>query len=284
MPKSTENEMTVEAIWRKYLTTGQLPYSKAPFGLTYPTFKRFMHHMPSDPRCTLCNVPFEGIGAPVVRALTGRTRSRMNPNLCNVCEQFAQEHQGGAEVELSMLFADIRGSTRLAHSMSAAEYSQRISRFYRVTADILIDVYALIEKLIGDEVAGLFVPGVAGQDHARKAVEASQAILRATGHGNGGEPRVPVGIGVHTGVAFVGSVGSEEGVSTITALGDAVNITARLASAAGPGEVLVSEATSHAARLDSAGLEARRLSLKGLEEPTDVHVLGADTSTVFLVD
>src|SRR5258705_10070605 len=86
---------------------------------------------------------------------------------------------------------------------------------------------ALLEKLIGDEVAGFFVPGFAGADHARVAVEAGEEILRATGHGEAGGPWVPVGVGVHTGLAYVGAGGAGGGVPDITVLGDAVNTASR---------------------------------------------------------
>ncbi len=82
-----------------------------------------------------------------------------------------------------------------------------------------------------------------------------------------------MGVGVHTGPAFVGVVGSEESTADFTALGDNVNITARLASQAGTGEVLISDASYSAAGLDLGGLEHRHLELKGKSEPIGVHVL-----------
>ena len=80
---------------------------------------------------------------------------------------------------------------------------------------------------------------------------------------------MPVGVGVHTGTAFVGSIGSA-GVSDITALGDDVNLTARLASIATTGEILITEAARGAAGLATDGLEPSRLDLKGRREPVDV--------------
>jgi adenylate cyclase len=82
-----------------------------------------------------------------------------------------------------------------------------------------------------------------------------------------------VGAGVHTGTVFVGVVGSDEGVTDITALGDPMNATARLASAAAAGEVLVSEDACAAAGVDFTDLELRRLHLKGRLEPLTVRVL-----------
>ena len=94
-----------------------------------------------------------------------------------------------------------------------------------------------------------------------------------TGHGAPAGPWIPVGIGVHTGVAFVGSVGSEGGgVADFTALGDPVNVTARLASEAGPGEILITESTVVASGLSTVALERRELNLRGRQERIVVFV------------
>jgi adenylate cyclase len=198
--------------------------------------------------------------------------------LCNLCEQFAERYHGGAEIELSMLFADIRGSTSLAEGMSPSEFKNRIERFYNVTTHLMIESNAMIGDLIGDEVTGMYAPGLACPNYVRVAVETAHAILHATGHADAEGPWVPIGIGVHTGVVYVGAVGSKQGMTTFTMLGDPVNTTARLASAAGRGEVLVSEAACRAAGLDVTELEARHLSLKGKDEPVGVRVVQAATA------
>ena len=116
---------------------------------------------------------------------------------------------------------------------------------------------------------------MSGEDHASKAIDAAIALLRATGHGSASGEWIPVGIGVHTGVAFVGSVGDKD-VTDFTALGDAVNTAARLASAADAGEVLVSSAAADAAGIADRP-ERRRLDLRGRTEPVDVIVLRSDS-------
>ena len=266
----------VEAIWRDYLLYGKVPTPGGPSPITYNNYRHWMHRLPSDPRCQVCYAPFEGVGGALVRRVLGIDRSKMNPRFCNNCERFVQKFHGGTEIELSLLFADVRGSTALAEQSSAREFSKVINRFYTSATDVLVRSNALIEKLIGDEVVGLYVPGLAGPAHARAAIEAAQAILRATGHGDPAGSWIPIGVGVHTGTAYVGAVGSAEGVTDIAALGDAVNTTARLASQAGPGEVLVSEEAILAAGIDANGLEVRHLQLKGRAEPVDVRVLRAE--------
>src|SRR6185295_19001799 len=122
-------------------------------------------------------------------------------------------------------------------------------RVYRVSSEVLFEADAIIEKFVGDEVFGLFLPFLAGRDHARKAVDAAEALLRATGHGSRAGPWVPLGAGVHCGTALVGIVTSAEDKSDFTALGDAVNIAAHLASQAKIGEVLVTDQVVAAASL-----------------------------------
>jgi adenylate cyclase len=131
----------------------------------------------------------------------------------------------------------------------------------------------IVDKFVGDEVVALFVPGFAGERHAERAVEAARALLEETGN-RGDEPWIPVGAGVHTGIACVGRVG-EGDACDFTAVGDAVNTTARLASSAGAGEILVSKAAADASMLDAEGLESRTLTLRGKDEMIETLVLAA---------
>src|SRR5215217_4601143 len=254
-------ERTPEEEWYKMLTEGE------------PIPRRLYHlHglLPSDPRCKLCGSPFKGWGGFIMH-LMGRDQSRYNPRFCEKCKVF--EHPGGAEVVLTMLFADVRGSTTLAEQMSAREFSKLINRFYTIATHILIQTDALVDRLMGDEAIGLYIPGFAGPEHPRKAIEAARELLRLTGHSDSKGPWLPVGIGIHTGPAYVGVVGGEESTVDFTALGDNVNITARLASQAGPGEILISEASYAAAGLNREDLERRHMDLKGKSEPIGVRVL-----------
>jgi adenylate cyclase len=176
-----------------------------------------------------------------------------------------------------MLFADIRGSTKLAETLGTARFSALIARFYDAVTSALLRENAMIDRLIGDEVIALFVPALTGNKHPHAALEAARGILKATGHGTSAGPWVPVGVGIHTGNAFVGAVGSA-GVSDITALGDDVNLTARLASLASTGEILITEAARAASGLPTDGLEMRSLDLKGRSAPVDVWLMRISAS------
>ena len=189
---------------------------------------------------------------------------------------FCQKYPGGTEVELSMLFVDVRGSTSLAERMSASDYGRLMNRFYKAATDVLIRTDAFIDQFVGDEAVGLYFPLFTGPNHARAAVLGAQELLHVMGYGGRQGPWIPVGVGVHTGIAFFGTIsGSEGSVTDVAALGDNVNTTARIASKAGPGEALISDVAYTAAGLDLGDLEQRQLELKGKSEPISVRVLRA---------
>ena len=240
-----------------------------------------LRFIPSSPRCKLCAAPFGAPGALIFRRY-GYTPWEKNPNLCKKCLGGLEDHArqcpsalednevNGAEVEVSMLFADVRGSSKLARQMPVWDFTRLMNRFYKTSREVLIGADAIIEKCVGDEVVGLFLPFMTGEEHARRAVEAAEGLLRATGHGSADGPWVPLGAGVHTGTAFVGMVGAK-GAGDFTALGDPVNIAAHLASQAAIGEILVTHEAATAAALSHRGLERRHVSLKG--HPVNAVVL-----------
>jgi len=226
----------------------------------------FFRHLPSNPRCELCNVPFGGVGGFVMRNLKNMRPSALNPRYCNDCERLAEEHPGGAVTHLAMLFADIRGSTPMAEAMSPADYSTAVERFYNSAGKVLIDQGALIERLVGDEVVAIFPRGLI-TNYVRRAIETAEKLLDTAEH------QLPIGIGVHCGEAFVGVVGEAGRLTTFSALGDTVNVAARLASVAGPGEAIVSQLACDAAGYECESLEARHLELKGKSELIPARVI-----------
>jgi adenylate cyclase len=203
--------------------------------------------------------------------MIGKRQSDQSPKMCTSCYTFLAQHHGGAEVEASFLFADVRGSTALAEGMSSAEFHHLMDRFYATATKVVFDHDGSVDKFIGDELVAMFFPLLSGERHAEHAVEAALALLRATGHEDPDGPWVPIGAGVHTGLAWVGAVG--EGKQTeMTALGDTVNIAARLAAAAEGGQVLVTADVAKAADLDPQ-LARQSLELKGKQQLTEVVTL-----------
>src|SRR3954454_4433329 len=233
------------------------------------TFKWAMRHMPSDPRCRLCNAPYGGLGGRVMRRL-GFGPSRKNPTLCNTC--FEEAPMGGVEMEIGVLSADVRGFTSMAEGMSPSGVADLLNRFYE-TASGILSQSAIVDKLVGDEVMALYLPNIFREDDwADHMVRDAQELLAAVGYGSGDEPWLRLGIGLDVGHAYVGNVGSGD-VKDFTALGDVVNTTSRLQSAAGAGQIVLSERLYERLSDAPAGTSRANLDLKGKSEPEPVHVL-----------
>jgi len=249
----------VEEMWRQVLM-GTRP--------ELLRLRRIFIHIPSDPRCKMCSSPFHGVGGVFSRAVGhGPTR---NPTMCKACSGGLRKHPGGAEIPLSVLFADVRGSTTVAEQMSATAYRNLLQGFYRLASDAITDHDGFVDKYLGDGVMALFIPAFTGEDHAGRAVAAAHAL--ATAIAGMPEPRLPVGIGLHTGEAFVGVVGVGD-EQDFSALGDVVNVAARLGSIAAAGEILASVTSAEAARVDLTALARRETELKGRVEPLEVVAL-----------
>lgn len=129
---------------------------------------------------------------------------------------------------MSMLFADIRGSTPLAESMTPTEFKGLINRFYNETTPVLVNSYAIIDKLVGDEVSAYYLPTFARKEYARRSIQSAHDILAVSGHTYPEGPWVPVGVGVHVGKAYFGAVSSSDGLVELRALRDAVDTASRL--------------------------------------------------------
>jgi adenylate cyclase len=243
---------------------------------TARTFIDFQHKFysifPSDLHCHECGIPIQGFWGTIWRFM-GSAPSTFSPRLCSACEKSARHYEVGAEVELTMIFADVRDSTILAEAKGPTGFKKIIGEFYKETSKVLIERNAMVNRLMGDQVIALFVPRFVGKNHAEVALEAAKDLLRVTGHGLGNEPWIPVGAGVHTGIAYVGAVGASDGVTEIAVLGSAANMCARLSSKAAAGEILISEDSVRSGNLDVAGWESRLLELKGVGQPVPVRVL-----------
>jgi len=261
--ESPESAPSFDPVWDAMLTG------------THPALRRGRHFFrlisPQQvPRCRFCLAPFAGFSAPIARAM-GRRPWKRNPHICEQCETFFREHPGGAEIEIAVLFADVRGSTSMAARMRPAEFGALMQRFYLAANKVFIDSDAMVDKMVGDEVIGLFVPALSGPAIRREAVLAGMKLLRATGHGEQGGPWLPIGVGVHAGKTFVGSLGSGDGAYEFVALGDTMNLAARLVGAAAGGEIVISDAVWSEVAGELAG-EPRTLTLKGFEQPVSAHV------------
>jgi adenylate cyclase len=229
-------------------------------------FARMMRRLPSDPRCAICRAPFAGVGGRIVSRV-GFAPSRKNPRLCSQC--FEKAPMGGIEMEVGVLFADIRGFTSLAEQQSPETTAGLLNRFYAAAVDVLCE-HAIVDKLVGDEVMALYLPRVFSDQPAIDMVDDARALLAAAGY-PGETPWVTLGIGLDYGSAYVGNVGAGE-VKDFTAIGDVVDIAARLQAAAASGEIVMSMRVREANH-EVTDAETRELTLKGKREREQVAIL-----------
>ncbi|HWH31687.1 MAG TPA: adenylate/guanylate cyclase domain-containing protein, partial [Egibacteraceae bacterium] len=198
---------------------------------TLKRLRTVFNRLPGTPRCKVCAAPFRGPARMVTRiAMHGR--SPENPLMCGVCMWSLRRRPGGAEVPGSVLFADVRGSTGLAEGRTAAQYHRLLQRFYALAATAIERHRGILDKFLGDGVMALYIPLTSGDAHARAAVGTARDLLAALRRADGDLAALGVGCGVHTGDMFVGALGTDDRVD-FSALGDTVNIAARLGSIAG---------------------------------------------------
>jgi adenylate cyclase len=212
----------------------------------------------------VCNNPFGGLAGRVLAA-AGFRQSRKNPSLCTRCCDALPA--GGAQVDTAVLFADVRGSSALGERTDAVDFAALLNRFYVVATQALLRHDAVIDKLIGDEVMAFFVRGISGPGYRGRAVQAGIELLQAVGYGTPEGPWLDVGVAVNAGIAYVGNVGGA--VVDFTALGDAVNIAARMQQSAAAGELLIARGVAD----DIAHGPQRTLNLRGHEQPIEAYVL-----------
>jgi adenylate cyclase len=237
--------------------------------------RRVFRRIPSPPRCKICAAPFAGLGGLIFRPV-GFRQSSGNPALCGRCiAKLRKRQMTGVEIPITLLFPDIRGSIGIGERMRPADFHTFLNRFYRLASDSIVAHDGIVDKVVGDEVIGLFFGGISGPHHPAVAVAAAIDLAKRAAQASAPLVSIPVGTAVHTGVAFVGATGLGTTVDDFTALGDAVNITARLASAAVAGEEIVSVATAEAAGMATGQLERRTVEIRGRTEPIEVIVLPA---------
>ena len=258
MSDSHDPADTNEEVWRWALTN---------------THHGRLSQLPSTSRCTVCRTPFAGLSG-LLAYIVRRHPSKLNPHICNYCEDVLP--LGGAEIDVAILFADVRGSTELAESMSGRAYSEVLTRFYKIASKALIKRGAIIDKLIGDEVMAFFVPAIDiernGLGYRFRSVRAAVEMLHEVGYRPDGEPWLPLAVGVHAGDAWVGKLGTD-GVHTFTTVGDTVNVAARLRSEAEAGEILIGDDLYDTVEPDYPWLSEREVSVKGKSQPLRVHSL-----------
>jgi len=146
------------------------------------------------------------------------------------------------QVEVSVLFADIRGFTRLSEQLSPQEVMGLLNTYCSMMARIVFEHNGLIDKYIGDAIMAVFGSPEPEPRHAQKATECAIAMQQAARTLTVRGQPVFIGVGVHTGTCVQGNVGHQS-MMQFTAVGDTVNTASRLCSASGPGQITVSAIT-----------------------------------------
>jgi adenylate cyclase len=181
---------------------------------------------------------------------------------------------GGTEREVTILFADIRRFTRLSEGMKASDVVALLNEVFQLASDRILACGGTIDKFIGDSVMAYFGAPVPDPDHplqaVRAAVEIQEALAARSLRVGSDAIRVEIGIGIHTGVVVVGTIGSDRR-SDFTAVGDAVNVAHRLEKLARPSQILVSEAVQRRVRGTVRMRFEGERQLSGRVEPVHVY-------------
>lgn len=205
------------------------------------------------------------------RAALGRF---LSPNVAEkIRAQSLTELFVGERREITVLFTDIRGFTTLTESLPPEEILEAINRVMSIKIDAIFSENGTIDKFTGDGVLALFGAPIAQEDHAVRAIRVAQSILHSCRNmaTASGRP-LPIGIGIASGQATVGPIGSSRRME-YTAMGDVVNVAARLVAQAGGGEILMTAETAQAAAMRDSSELMGSWQVRGRKEEVQVYRL-----------
>jgi class 3 adenylate cyclase len=225
-------------------------------------------------------IPLRGIAALPFRAF-GIRPSRMNPNNCTICEMMFTKVMRARKVnvDVSVLFADLRGYTALTQSLPEDQIAAVLDFFYDEAATAIWKYDGLLNKTIGDAIMAVFNFPIRQSDHAARAVEAAREIQRRFRHQHNipigsvdrGGTALGIGVGIDSGMVSFGEFGRSH--RDLTAIGTVVNTAARAQTAAQPGQILVTQAVRDRSGTPLAGSEGRLYALKGITEPVELYAV-----------
>jgi len=205
----------------------------------------------------------------------------MNPNTCTICElMFTRVMKArNVTVEVSVLFADLRGYTALSQLLPPDAVSSLLDAFYDECAAAIWEYDGLLNKTLGDAVMAIFNFPIRHEDHVARAVLAARAIQRrcearraslfAENNGLAGT-ELGVGIGIDAGNASFGEFGRSH--RDLTAIGTVVNTAARAQSAAAAGQILVTRPVHDRAGSDLLNAQGQEYQLKGFDVPVQLYL------------
>ncbi|MEM6296127.1 MAG: adenylate/guanylate cyclase domain-containing protein [Myxococcota bacterium] len=205
----------------------------------------------------------------------------LSPNLVDQIVRGAlQLDQGGTKREVTMLFADIRGFTQMSERHSPEEMVTTLNDYFEVMVDVLFTHGGTLDKYVGDEIIGLFGAPVSLPDAADRAIRCGLEMQRALAEFNrvresSGLEAIHIGVGINTGPVIAGAIGSSRTLQ-YTVIGDAVNVAARLCSAAKAGEVLISEFTRSSMQSQIQVEKRAPVQVKGKSQALQIYAAQQD--------
>jgi adenylate cyclase len=224
-------------------------------------------------------IPIRGPLSIPVRML-GVKISRMNPNLCNICETMFTRVKRRKQIIVpsTVLFADLRGYTALSQEAASSDVVDMLHGFTDECAEAVWARDGIVNKFIGDAMLAIFNFPIVRDDHVQQAALAALDIQRRwakrSGQASAGSASsLGLGIGIHTGMASIGEIGTA--YKDFTIIGPVVNMASRIQSAAGAGEILVSGDVYEQVRNLFSGSQSRQFDLRGIDQPTTLHRLVA---------
>ncbi|MFI6183919.1 adenylate/guanylate cyclase domain-containing protein [Nonomuraea sp. NPDC051191] len=208
-------------------------------------------------------------------------RQYMSPDVANaLLADPARAALGGELKELTALFADLKGFTSFSEQVTPGEIVEMLNRYHTAAVPCVLNNGGTIVQFVGDAMLALFNAPATQAGHARAACRAALAMQRAAAEvaeemawKRADDVEWPTfRVGVNTGPALVGNIGSPE-LRGFNAMGDCVNVAARLQALAEPGTVVIGETTLRQLGRDVSVDALGRLTLKGKEEPVAAYVL-----------
>ena len=183
----------------------------------------------------------------------------------------------GKRATVSVLFADVVGFTPMSAKLEPEKMCALLNDLFTILTEIVFKHGGTVDKFVGDSVMAFWGAPEEEPEHAAKAIEAARDMLRFLDVGNlrwkkRYDVEIRLAIGINTGEVVVGNLGSEKRL-VYTAIGEAVNIAARLESVAGPMQILASRTTVDAANELEGAIPLGPQTLTGVDEPIDVYVI-----------
>lgn len=189
---------------------------------------------------------------------------------------------GGVNQVITVLFADIRGFTSLSEKENPERVVALLNQYFSAMSEIIFEHGGTLDKYIGDGLMALFGAPTATPDDAQNALNAAVAMQKKVSElrsefSEQGFAKIAIGIGLHTGVATVGYIGSERR-SEYTAIGDTVNLASRLESNTTGGQILISEATARACGNQFPMIRREPLTVKNRVQPVELFEINWNTT------